>query len=92
MTFHVELTTSARKELKKLDKYTQKMILVWLDRHLEGCEDPRLFGKALTGDKKGYWRYRIGDYRIITKIKDDRLIIMVINIGHRKEIYKLTIL
>lgn len=92
MTFHVELTTSARKELKKLDKYTQKMILVWLDRYLEGCENPRLFGKALTGDKKGYWRYRVGDYRIITKIKDDRLIITVINIGHRKEIYKLTIL
>lgn len=92
MTFHVELTSSARKGLKKLDKYTQNMILFWLDKHLEGCENPRLYGKALTGDKKGYWRYRIGDYRVITKIKNDRLIIMVITIGHRREIYKLTIL
>ncbi len=87
MTYHVELTESARKGLKKLDKYTQKIILLWLHKHLEGCEDPRIHGKPLTADRKGQWRYRIGDYRVIAKIEDDKLIILVIAIGHRREIY-----
>ena len=88
MTFHVELTESARKELKKLDQYTQKIILLWLNKNLEGCEDPRLYGKPLSANRAGQWRYRIGDYRIIAKIEDDKLIILVIAIGHRREIYK----
>ncbi len=87
MTFHVEFTESARKELKKLDKYTQKIILLWLNKNLHGCENPRIQGKALTADRVGQWRYRIGDYRVIAKIEDDRLIILVIALGHRREIY-----
>ena len=88
MTFHVELTESARKELKKLDQYTQKIILLWLNKNLEGCEDPRLYGKPLSANRAGQWRYRIGDYRVIAKIEDDKLIILVIAIGHRREIHK----
>ena len=88
MTYHVELTESAKKELKKLDKYTQKIILLWLNKNLEGCEDPRVHGKPLTADRVGQWRYRIGDYRVIAKIEDGKLIILVIAIGHRREIYK----
>ena len=88
MKYHVEFTESARKELKKLDQYTQKIILLWLNKYLEGCEDPRIHGKPLTADRVGQWRYRIGDYRIIAKIEDDKLIILVIAIGHRREIYK----
>ena len=88
MKFHVELTESARKELKKLDVYTQKIILLWLNKYLEGCEDPRAHGKPLSANRAGQWRYRIGDYRVIAKIEDDKLIILVIAIGHRKEIYK----
>ena len=88
MTFYVELTESARKELKKLDPYTQKIILLWLNKNLEGCEDPRLYGKPLSANRAGQWRYRIGDYRIIAKIEDDKLIILVISIGHRREVYK----
>ena len=65
MTYHVELTESAKKELKKLDKYTQKIILLWLNKNLEGCKDPRVHGKPLTADRVGQWRYRIGDYRVI---------------------------
>ena len=87
MTFHVEFTESARKELKKLDKYTQKIILLWLNKHLEGCVDPRVHGKPLTANRVGQWRYRIGDYRVIAKIEDNKLIILVIAIGHRREIY-----
>ena len=88
MTYHVELTESAKKELKKLDKYTQKIILLWLNKNLEGCKDPRVHGKPLTADRVGQWRYRIGDYRVIAKIEDNKLIILVIAIGHRREIYK----
>lgn len=88
MTFHVELTESARKELKKLDYYTQKIILLWLNKNLEGCSDPRVHGKALSQNRAGQWRYRVGDYRIIAQIEDNKLIILVIAIGHRREVYK----
>ena len=87
MTYHIEFTEFARKELKKLDVYTQKIILTWLNKNLEGCSDPRIHGKALSADRAGQWRYRVGDYRIITKIEDNRLIILVIAIGHRRDIY-----
>ena len=87
MTFRVVFTESARKELKKLDKYTQKIILLWLQKNLDGCSDPRIHGKALTSNRAGQWRYRIGDYRIIASIEDDKLVILVIAVGHRREIY-----
>ena len=85
MKFHVELTESAKKELKKLDLFTQKIILLWLNKNLEGCENPRVHGKPLSANRAGQWRYRIGDYRVIAKIEDDRLIILVIAIGHKKK-------
>ena len=88
MTYHVEFTESARKDLKKLDKYTQKIILLWLNKNLEGCSNPILHGKALSADRVGQWRYRIGDYRVIAKIEDNKLIILVVSIGHRREVYK----
>ena len=58
-----------------------------LKKKLEGCEDPRAHGKALVVNRRGQWKYRVGDYRIIALILDDKLIIQVINIGHRKTIY-----
>ena len=64
MTFHVEVTESARKGLKKLDGYTQRMIISWLEKNLEGCENPRQHGKPLSANRVGQWRYRVGDYRI----------------------------
>ena len=87
MTFRVVFTESARKELKKLDKYTQKIILLWLQKNLDGCTDPRIHGKALTANKVGQWRYRVGDYRILASIEDDKLVILVIAVGHRREVY-----
>ena len=87
MKYTVEYTKQAVKELEKLDKYTRKIILLWIDKNLEGTEDPRVHGKALTANRVGQWRYRVGDYRIIAKIEDDRLVILVITIGHRREIY-----
>lgn len=86
--YHVEFIKSVKKSFSKLDKYTQTILLNWIEKNLEGCDNPRLFGKPLSGDRKGQWRYRVGDYRIITLIQDNKLIILVIAIGHRRDIYK----
>ncbi len=88
MSFSVEYTDRFGKEFKKLDKFTQKMIKAWIQKHIEGCDDPRASGKALTADKRGQWRYRIGDYRLICEIQDDKLIILALRIGHRSEVYE----
>ena len=63
-------------------------IYAWIDKHLEGCEDPTAYGKPLTADLKGYWSYRVGDYRLICEIHDNILVVLVLEIGHRSNIYK----
>lgn len=88
MIYHVEFTKYALKELKKLDKGTASLIVGWIRKNLEGCENPRIHGKGLTADKSGQWRYRVGDYRIIAQIQDEKVTILLVNIGHRREIYK----
>ena len=87
MRYRVELTKNARKALNKLDTYISLRITDWIRKNLEGCENPRQFGKALTGNHIGEWRYRVGDYRIIAEIHDDRIIILVTSVGHRREVY-----
>ena len=86
--YRVLFTDAAKKKLKKLDKNTAKLILAWIRKNLEGCSDPRAYGKALRADPQGQWRYRIGDYRLLAEIEDDKIIILIINIGHRRDIYK----
>ena len=88
MSYCVETTARFDKEFKKLDRYTQKMVKAWIEKNLVGCIDPRAFGKALTANRSGQWRYRIGDYRLICLIEDDKLIILALTIGHRSDIYK----
>ena len=88
MYYSVEYSQSAIKALKKLDRYTKTVIKNWIDKNLVDCDNPFQYGKPLTADKKGYWRYRIGDYRIICEIKQEKVIIIVVEIGHRSEIYK----
>ena len=87
MRYAVETTPRFDKEFKKLDKYTQKMLKAWIVKNLVGCENPRAHGKGLTANRKGQWRYRIGDYRLICIIEDNRLVITALSIGHRREIY-----
>ena len=82
----VSITKTAKKSLEKLDNNIQKRILDFLS-DLETLENPRIKGKPLKGELKEYWRYRVGDYRILSKIIDNELIILVIDIGHRKDIY-----
>jgi len=71
-----------------MDKYTRKLIYAWIDKNLQGCTDSRQHGKALTANQVGQWRYRIGDYRLICEIKDSEIIILVLEVGHRREIYE----
>ena len=86
--WRVEYSERAVKELKKLDKYTAKLILAWVEKNLEGCADPRVHGKGLTANRSGQWRYRIGDYRLLAEIQDDKLVILALSVGHRREVYE----
>lgn len=86
--YSIHLTDRFKREFRKLDKYTQKMIRAWIVKNLEGNDNPRIHGKALTADKSGQWRYRIGDYRLLCAIEDDKLIILALTIGHRRDVYK----
>lgn len=88
MSYKVETTTRFDREFKKLDRYTQRMIKAWIEKNLVGCSNPRIHGKGLTANRTGQWRYRIGDYRIICLIEDDKLVILALTIGHRSDIYK----
>lgn len=87
MTYHVELTDQARKALKKMDKQTARLITAWIRKNLEGCTDPRQHGKGLTSNRSGQWHYRVGDYRIIAEIQDDRIVILILTVWHRSEVY-----
>ena len=87
MKYKVEYTAQAVKQLKKLVKHTAALIYGWIDKNLVDCENPRLHGKGLTANKSGQWRYRIGDYRLIAEIQDEKITILLLNIGHRREIY-----
>ena len=86
--YSVELTERFKKEFRKLDKYTQKILRAWIDKNLVDCENPRQHGKGLSANLSGQWRYRIGDYRLICQINDDKLIILALTVGHRRDIYK----
>ena len=88
MKYTVNYERKARKQLSKMDSSVSKKIYAWVDKHLEGCDNPRALGKALTGNWAGYWRYRVGDYRLIADIQDDKIIIVIAEVAHRKEIYK----
>ena len=85
--YRVEYSKRATRELKKLDRYTRQMIYSWISKNLVECEDPRRRGKGLTADRRGQWRYRIGDYRLICHINDNRLIILALSVGHRRKVY-----
>lgn len=87
MSYKVIFTDKAKKQLKKLDKHISSLIIGWLEKNIEGCENPRVHAKGLVENKSGQRRYRIGDYRVICEIQDDEIIVLVLEIGHRREIY-----
>lgn len=87
MNYKVLFSDEAKKELKKLDKHTALLILAWIRKNLEGCSNPRQHGKGLTANRSGQWRYRVGDYRLLAEISDNTITILILNIGHRRDIY-----
>lgn len=88
MTWSVEWDERARKELRKLDAETQTRILRYLRERVCGPNSPRRIGKALAGGKSGFWRYRVGSCRLICAIEDRRLVVLVVAVGQRREIYR----
>lgn len=88
MSWRVEYTTHALKQLRKMDRFDAHLITSWIGRHLEGCEDPRALGKGLSANRSGERRYRVGGYRILCMIGDDVLVAEVFSTGHRSEVHK----
>lgn len=82
MKYHVEFSKRALKDIQKIDKPTAALILGWIRKNLEGCENPRAHGKGLTANHSGEWRYRVGDYRLLAEIQDGKLIILMLTVGH----------
>jgi len=87
MPYNVVYTKKAMKSLKKIDKVQQRFIIAWIEKNLINTEDPRALGKGLKGNLKEYWRYRVGNYRILADIDNDEIKIIIVNIGHRKDVY-----
>ena len=87
-SYKVAYKRRAQKFVEKLDKPIQERIKSWVEKNLEGCENPRLRGLPLEGDLRNYWRYRVGDYRIVANIQDERIIIMIVNVDKRNDVYK----
>ncbi len=87
MNYTIEYTAQAVKQLKKMDRHVRKFILSWIQKNLVDCTDPRQHGKGLTSNRSGQWRYRVGDYRILANIEDDRVVILILSIAHRSEVY-----
>ncbi|NHM14742.1 type II toxin-antitoxin system RelE family toxin [Xiamenia xianingshaonis] len=85
--WHLQFSKKADKQLSKMDPGVRRVIVAWLLKNVDGCEDPRAHGKGLTADKSGKWRYRVGDYRVLCEIRDSQLVVLAIEIGHRREIY-----
>ena len=88
MAWTIKLSDDAKRDLVKLDKTIQKRIVSFLQERVQSTDNPRTSGKALQGNLSGLWRYRVGDYRLLCRIENDELLILVVEIGHRKDIYK----
>lgn len=87
MSWVCKFDNRALRELRKVDRPNQQMIFAYLEERIAGDEDPRRFGKPLRANLAGLWRYRVGDYRIVCRIQDNELIVLVLAIGHRRNIY-----
>jgi mRNA interferase RelE/StbE len=88
LAWQIEFTPEAEKQLSKIDRQTAKRILNFLSERIAPAEDARTAGKALKGVLRQFWRYRVGDHRIICRIQDDRLLILVIRVAHRSDAYR----
>jgi len=89
LAWQIKFSDTAKKQLAKLDPSESSRIAAYLSNRVAAGSNPRLLGKALSGSKLGaYWRYRVGNYRVICEILDDKLIILAVSIGHHREVYR----
>lgn len=87
MDWTIEISSGAERQLRKLDRATARRLVAYLRTLVAETNDPRQRGKGLTGPYSGLWRYRVGDHRIICQLLDDRLIVLVVRLGHRSQVY-----
>lgn len=88
MSWRLIYSKKAQKCLKVLDPRHAEIVMRWLGKNIEGCENPRAHGKPLKGDKKGVWRYRVGNYRVLCDIRDEELVVVAVEVRHRQGAYK----
>jgi mRNA interferase RelE/StbE len=86
--WRIEITRTAEKQITKLARPAQKSMQRFLRERLFSAENPRQWGKPLRGEKRDLWRYRVGDYRLICDIQDDKIVVLVLEVGHRKDVYR----
>jgi mRNA interferase RelE/StbE len=86
--WRVEISRAAEKQITRLNRNTQRLILRFLRERVAVAENPRRWGKPLHGEKRDLWRYRVGDYRLICDIQDEKITVLVLVIGHRKDVYR----
>lgn len=84
----IEFRPNARNEFRKLDRSVQRRVINYLEQRVIASGNPRQFGKLLSGDMGEFWSYRVGDYRIISLIEDKRLVVVVVSVGHRRDVYR----
>ena len=85
--WRIEFDRDAARDLRKLGYEARRVVLKYLRERIGTAENPRRFGHALTGDLKGLWRYRVGDHRIVADIRDREILVMVVTVGHRRDVY-----
>jgi mRNA interferase RelE/StbE len=88
LAWTIEITRTAEKQIKKLGRQAQQSIIRFLRERLQPAQNARQWRKPLQGDKRGLWRYRVGDYRLICDIQNVRITVLVLRVGHRKDIYR----
>jgi mRNA interferase RelE/StbE len=88
MAWKISFDKKAEKQFARLAQSAQLQIAAYLSQRVVAQNDPRKLGKALRGEKKGYWRYRVGDYRVICELRDEELLVLVLDLGHRREVYR----
>lgn len=88
MAWAIEFLPDAAKDLKKLDRAVATRILSTLEDRIATLDNPRMIGSALTGDHAGFWRWRIGDYRVVARIEDARITVLVVRVAHRRDVYR----
>ncbi|MHA6667658.1 type II toxin-antitoxin system RelE family toxin [Homoserinimonas sp. A447] len=86
-SWRIETTAEFDRSIRKLDRAVARRIIDYLEA-VQQLDDPRQRGKALTGEKRGYWRYRVGDFRVLVSVEDERMVVLAIGVGHRSEVYR----